>query len=239
MHYINGNAPIPRSVIFGLGVVICLVLSMGTDISYPEAERIANPEEELNQVREAAARGLAPLLKAIPARDLAQYNFPDERELDRSTLGNPFRIHTIPPELILNYSPETSLEEIISPTSIWLFPVILEGETRTLLTVDFIDGEWRAVAIGRSGLAKRWASILELWPSSDGYQHTFVRIFQAKADFVILSHAGGTKITPLESACISLGVSEAETYSPSQIMMKLQKPVQDNIESSQFINEER
>lgn len=239
MHYINNKALIPRLLILGLGVVFCLILLMGADISYPEAEQIESPEEELKQVREAATRGLAPLLKAIPIGDLEHYNFPDEKELDQATLGNPFRICTITPELILNYSPGTSLEEVVSPTFVWLFPVILKGETRTLLTVDLIDGEWRAVAIGRSGLAKRWASILESWPSSEGYEHTFVRIFQAKADFVILSHPGETKITPLESTCISLGLHEAETYSPSDIMMKLQKPVQDNIESSQFINEER
>ena len=239
MHYINNKDLIPRLSIFRLGVVICFVLLITADTLYPEAQRIDIFKEELNQIREAAVRGLTSLLKAIPIKDLGYYNFSDQKELDQATLENPFRIYTIVPERILNYSPEVSVEEIISPTFVWLFPVISKGETRTLLTVDFMDGEWRAVAIGRSGLARQWASIMELWPSSEGYEHTFVRIFQAKADFVIISRLEETKMIPLESGCVSLGIAEAEVYNPSEIIFKLQKPVRDNIESSQFIDQKK
>jgi len=239
MHYVRNEYLIRRVSTLSLGVVICLMLLMMGNVLYPDAQRINVPEEELEEVRRAAEGGLPSFLKTIPIEDLEEYGLSDQRELNQAMVGNPFRIYTVAPESILDYSREMSLEEIISPTSVWLFPVIVKAETRALLTVDVMGGEWRAVAIGRSGLAKQWASVVEFWPSSEGYEHTFVRVFQAKSDFVVLSHPEKTEVTPLESACVSLGLSEAETYSLSEVMMKLQKPVQDNLESSQFIDQER
>ncbi len=193
-------------------------------------------EEAMTQAREAAVSGLGAFLDAIPEQDLKHFNFSDPSELALAELGDPFRVYTIPPEAILDYTPGTSIGKIVSPTSLLLFPVISRGETRTLLMVDEVAGEWKAVGIGSSGLAKQWEGVIAAWPSAKGYEHTFIRIFQATADFVLLSRDQETKMIPLESGRVSLGLPEKETFAPSEIIFGLQKPVFDNIEASRFIN---
>jgi hypothetical protein len=196
-------------------------------------------EEPPAAVKEAAVKGLTSLLPAIVGDSLKHYNFSDPKELDKATLGGPFRVYTITPENILSYSSGVPVERIISPTSVWLFPVIAEGEVRTLLTVDQVDGGWKAVAIGSSGLAKQWASIMQVRPSSEGYDHTFVRVFQATSDIVLVSRLGETEIIPLESARVSLGLVQGGTFSVQDIIISMQKPVLDNLNSSPPTNGKR
>jgi hypothetical protein len=136
-------------------------------------------------------------------------------------------IYTISPDQILNYNVGSDVESIISPTDIWLFPVVSKGEARTLITVDSVDGEWRAVSIGGSGVAKQWASITG--NSSAAYK--FVRVYQAMADFVLMSDVGETKMAPLESARISLELEGEGACDPSKIILELQEPVRQNIEA--------
>lgn len=186
--------------------------------------------------QEAALRGLTSFLKAIPKRDLGHFNFSSQKELDEARLGSPFRVYTIDPEKIFGFTSTMSLNEIISPTRLWFFPIISNDEIRTLLTIDLVDGEWRAVAIGSSGLAKQWASVVSVWPTSKGYKHTFVRVFQASADFVVVSDPKEARMVPLESARISLKIERAKAYNPSEIIPALKKAVRDNIEASKSFN---
>jgi len=88
---------------------------------------------------------------------------------------------------------------------------------------------WKAIAIGGSGLAKHWASVIKKWPSSEGYEHIFLKIFQAGSDFVLLSHAGKTEMIPLSSAVLSLDLGSEEMYDPSDIILRLKRPVLENI----------
>ncbi len=187
-------------------------------------------------VVEAAQKGLLPLLKAIPHGDLKHYNLSDEDMLEQAVPGTPFRINTITPDDILNYTQGTEVSEIISATPVWLVPVILENKVRALLTVDLMGAQWKAVAIGASGLAKEWDSIISGHPSSEGYRHTFVRIFQAKSDLVLLRHAeralgaGEQEIIPAESAKISLGLEEDKSYDSHDLMLRLQQAVLANLQ---------
>ncbi|MDD5528712.1 MAG: hypothetical protein PHX21_01625 [bacterium] len=187
-------------------------------------------------IRETAVKGLPGFLKSIPPEDLKRYNFSTPGELDAVVLGNPLKIYTIVPEKIANYTPKTPVEKIISPTSVWLFPVISKGKTVTLLVVDSVKGQWKAVAIGNSGLAKQLNNIMKQQPLSEGYEYIFVRVFQAKADFVLLCRNEKTTIIPLESARISLKLTKEKTYTPSEIIFKLQKIVRDNISAVPPIN---
>ncbi|GAK54927.1 hypothetical protein U27_01758 [Candidatus Vecturithrix granuli] len=143
-------------------------------------------------------------------------------------------IYTIPPEFILNYQADTPLEDMIAPTSIWCFPVLVNGESCTLLMVDLMDGVWKALGIGSSGIAKQWAAVNRVRYSAEGYTTRFVRIFQATADFVILSHrTAASKMIPLESARATLELDRiGEKYAPSKIIPDLQQTVRENLEAS-------
>jgi hypothetical protein len=179
-------------------------------------------------------------LNAIPEQDINKYGFSNIKEMDQATLGNPFRVYTLSPEKIINYQKSHNFSSAISPTTMWFFPVLCNGAAKTLLTVDFMGDEWRAVAIGSSGLAKQLGEVIKKWPESEGYGLKFVRVFQARSDLIALSHEGKVKIKPLNSAEASMqlgkkGISTHERlYDTSEIMQKLSPVVIKNIKGHEI-----
>jgi len=208
-----------KSLILILALSFCMVMCTTASLLWAG--------EVPGEVRTAAENGFKSLLQKIPEEALAYFNFDNAGQVEKSVLGEPFRVYTIPPGDILNYA---GSDVQISPTPIWFVPVIADGKVRTLITVDLVGGEYQAVAVGGSNLSKEWASVIEKWPPSAGYEHAFVRVFQATADFVLLSRpgqAGG--MVALEAGRVSLGLSGGEIYTPAQILSALKNPVMENI----------
>lgn len=174
------------------------------------------------EVKAAAEQGYRSLLGAIPADALSHFNFTNADQVKQATLGEGFRVHTIPPESILAYDGKTSVHELIVPTSIWFFPVISDGQARTLITVDKVAGGYKAVSIGGSGLALQWAGTREL-SSSGGHERVFVRVYQATADFVVISDGGRARMAPLGAAMMQSlkDAGGSGLYEPSDIITGL------------------
>lgn len=208
------------------GVILSFLIlcSLAAGVQPVMAEKVPSA------VQAAAAKGLPTMLQALPEEILAQFNFTSSEELSRATLGTPFQVYTIPPEEILNYNAGTPIGQIISATDHWFFPVKVNGEVRTLLTVAMVDGKWQAVSIGSAGLAQEWTAVVAKYPSDT---HKLVRIYQAAADFVLLGDAGSDELLPLKSGRIALGFAgDAEPMDPAEIIFKLQGTVQKNIEGA-------
>jgi hypothetical protein len=205
-------------------LVFCIWLTVGMTNVLPLSA------QEVPAAVGGAAVGFRSLLEAIPSSEISNFNFADKEEVKSATLGEGFRVHTIPPELILNYSPGQAIEDMVMPTPIWFFPVLVNGEARTLITVDLLDGQYQAVSLGGRGVAKEWAAASAKWPASAGYQNTFVRIYQATADFVLVSNVVGTQMAPLQAGETATGMGALGLYDPSAVIMALQEPVRANLE---------
>ena len=187
----------------------------------------------------AAENGFRPLLKAIPPSELAHFNFSNPAEVSQAVLGEGFRVYTIPPDLILNYDGNSSVQEMIRPTSLWFFPVVANGQVRTTITVDMVKGEYKAVSVGGSGVATEWALAQGKWPSSRGYKRVFVRIYQATADFVIVSDATQTKMAPMPAGRALLGAGEAALLDLPEVIPALQDAVRANIDAARLMEQAR
>lgn len=213
-------------IVVSLTVVAILMLA---GYSYPM-------ETAPQEVIQAAIDGLGPFLKAIPSQDLDHYGFSDQKELAQAKLGKPFKVYTITPDKILNYNQENELAALISSTNLWFFPISYQGKARTILTVDLVNGKWKAVSIGSSGLAKELEKVKNTWPESNGYDLLLIRIYQAQSDFVAVSKDGISKIHPLESAAVALKLKKKFEgipimYKPSEIIPKLSPVVRENLQS--------
>jgi hypothetical protein len=183
-------------------------------------------------VEKAATEGLPVFLEALPEDILSQFNFSGPEELDRATLGTPFQVYSIDPQDILDYDAGTPIDSIVYGTDQWLFPVTIDGQVRVLLEVANMKGTYQAVALGSAGLGQQWSNANEQYSSRDGYINTLVRIYQAKADFVLLGGAGGDKLLPLEAGRIALGgTGEVEPMNPADVISGLQETVKRNIET--------
>jgi hypothetical protein len=218
---------------FGLGILstFCICLTLWVNIAPLSAQDVPPA------AKAAAEKGFRSLLEAIPPDALSHFNFSNTDEVRQALLGEGFRVHTIPPELILSYDGNVPIEEMIRPTSMWFFPVISRGQIRTLVTVDMVGKEFKAVSIGGSGLSRQWALVQEIWPSSGKSERFFVRVYQAAADFVVISDAVETKVALLKAQGEKTlaGGRELTLHDPADVIMGLQGRVRENIDAARLM----
>jgi hypothetical protein len=178
------------------------------------------------EVQKAAERDLQKFLNAIPAKELRIFNFSNPAEFRQAKVGRPFRVFTIQTNDILAYTPRTPLLDLIKPQPTWFFPVIAQDRYRTILTVELVDNEWRAIEIGNSDLAIAFADVRAKFPVTSGYEHIFIRNYQTLSEFVILIRSGSVSVFPLPTAVSSWGLKEARVLEVSEALSLLKTSLQ-------------
>ena len=161
------------------------------------------PDQE---ILKAAQEGLPRFLAAIPPEEIESFGFHNQEELGRATLGEPFLIHKMLPNDIFEYAEDGWASDLIRPTHTWLFPVICDGTPRTLLTVAPMSGRWGAVDIGGLSPAPEIQELKTLWPASQGWELSYVLVYQTGSQFMMVSRAGLDYIVPIESTARLLGI---------------------------------
>ena len=157
--------------------LLTVFIVMGWILSVPCV--MANQDAPAD-VQQAALQGLQPFLNKIPVISLAEYGFAPGDSLDTATLGNPFLVHTITPGALEQYRTGLAVSSIVTPTTMWYFPVLIAGQTRAILVVDRLDNQWQAVSLGYAGLAQELGVLNRQWKASQGYHPMLIVVFQAK-----------------------------------------------------------
>ncbi len=188
-----------------LATVLLLVLLPGTGMTTQNPDA-GQPIPE--NILRAAHSGLMPFLRTIPPENYAQYGIPDGINLEDITLGAAHRVYTVD-FASLAVNPVGKLSNMLEPTSMWFFEATHDGVPCCILTVDDLNGEWRAVAIGSAGIAKELHQLEQEYPVEAGYSKVFVRVFRATSDLVLVTREGESeKVAGLVSARISLELEE-------------------------------
>lgn len=133
-----------------------------------------------DDVVQAAVDGLQPYLQKIPADAMDQYGFAGVADLASASLGTPFLVHVLTPAALEKYKDGMTVAEVISPTTMWYFPVLIAGQPRAILVVDKLDNKWQAVSLGYAGLAGKLGAVNRQWPASKGFNPVLIVVFQAK-----------------------------------------------------------
>ncbi len=160
-----------------------------------------SPSEDVLRAAEAGLEEFAPMLNDL-------YNEPLSVRPERCTLGFAFRIYTIDPHKLINQA-DPDISAITLPIDTWRFAVVSDGTPIALLTVEKRNGEYKAVGIGATGLAKEMSWVYQdLQPKA--YNLRFVRIYQATSDIIEATDTSTHSIqyAPLTSARISLGLDD-------------------------------
>lgn len=140
-----------------------------------------------------------------------------------------FQMHTVPPRRLLQCK---ELHREVVPTGLWRFVVVKEGQPVSLLTTAMVDGKWTAVSMGGAVLAKEIGKVMERWPAEKGYTYRFLRIFQAKSDFVEISKNGKpVGMVPMTAARVALGIRGE--FDPGAIMpaAEMMKDLRESVSS--------
>lgn len=186
-------------------------------------------EEPPMDVVQAARKGICDFVKAERSSDNSPYPMAGKASLDNAVIGHGFQLYSVPPMTLVNSS---GLRSVIAPLGVWRFVTAADGSPVTLITVAKIQGEWRAVSMGGARLAAEVHQVMEQWPAQKGYNHRFVRIFQARVDFIEITTTGSKLLgyVPLAASRHVFGLEgpfdagallqESEVLTPLQGLIK-------------------
>lgn len=136
--------------------------------------------------------------------------FVDMKEGKEVRLGLGFQVHTVDPRTLVE-EPGLTLEGMLLPMDMWRFLVFENGVPTALLTVAREGGAWKAVSFGGAGLAAEIQTLQEAWPAESGFKFRFIRIYQARADFMQIDKGTDTLgYAPLAAAKVALSLQSLD-----------------------------
>ena len=187
------------------------------------------------EVTAAAEAGLVDFLADLPPGELPNFGFAEGEDLSAATVGEPWLLYTIHPDDLFSASETTDVGDLVTSTGLWFFPVLLEGRSRCILTVDWMDGQWEAVALGRAPLAGELEKISKQWPKVRGYSPKLVAIYQATAYFFTVPEKSPVNLTPLTFDGVGFNgyyQKALPEYSVTAKFSELLEPLREAVEAS-------
>jgi hypothetical protein len=151
------------------------------------------------EVNAAASNGLPVFLAKVPPDSKQQYGFPDNADFSKVHLGSPLLLQTIRPSDLSSNQTSGTVSSVVSDTSMWFFPVLMGAEAKSMLVVDRLGNEWKAVSLGYAPLAGEWNQVLHQWPAASGYHPKLIAVFQARRFYFTVPELGDRNLTPLFS----------------------------------------
>ncbi|MEI7482891.1 MAG: hypothetical protein WCK75_11165 [Elusimicrobiota bacterium] len=193
----------------------------------------ASPKETApKEVIQAAMEGLQPFLESIPQESMANFGL-DGRSPAR--LGAPYKLYTITPAAMETYKSDAPADTLVSETSMWHFPVLVGEETKAILVVDNIDGQWEAVSLGYPEVAAQTEAITKQWPKSRGYNPLFIAVFQASEFLFSVPEADPKSLTSIDLSAGAAANKGMGGYSRldnvSDTLSRLRPEVRENLRS--------
>ncbi len=148
-------------------------------------------------VFDAATNALLPLLTRITGDMREKCGLKKGERLENAALGRPFRLYCITPAAIENYRDGATVTSMLTPTTMWYFPVVVRGKTTAILVVDRIHNRWKAVSLGYASLAARLDEIMRQWPAAKGYAPRLIAVYQAHTYFINVPQIDDCNLTRL------------------------------------------
>jgi hypothetical protein len=169
--------------------------------------------ESPSDVNAAAESGLSHMLASIPKGLESKYGFANREEFRTATIGSPYQMQTIHPEVMKSNAAIT--DDMITSAEEWRFPVICDGRARALLTVAKVEGRWQAVDIGAAILASEIDTLEKgLSLATRKVNRTILRLYQIRSDFIVITDGSGKVTTgsfyPVRSADKGIRGSQTE-----------------------------
>ena len=183
----------------------------------------------------AAAAGLVRYLCEIPPQELVNFGFAAGEATAGAAIGDPWSLYAITPDALSATTSETEVADLITPTGLWYFPVILSGRPRCIITVDRMDGRWEAVGIGMAPLAGELDKIARQWPKTGGYTPQLVAVYQAAAYFFTVPEKDARNLTPLTFDGLGFGgyyQKALPEYSATAEFSEFLAPLKESVEAN-------
>lgn len=180
------------------------------------------------EVQSAAEEGLAHFFSTIPAEELALLGFETSQDVEAATLGAPLEQFTLTSDALTAYASGDALAPLLTSTNSWLFPILVNGEARSVLTVSKIDGQWQGGDIGGAPLAAalqaaetELPAMLQQARAASASTTRFIRIFPIRADFLYVQAGEAEYLMPLMATGSSFNLEADTLLAPDQVVPQL------------------
>ncbi len=207
----------------------CLLLGASVLMAAP------NPPAEVLQ---AAESGLPEFLVKIPLPEMEGYGFAGTDDLGAATLGAPYLLHQITPAALATYKAGEPVASMLSPTTLWYFPVLVAGQIKAVLVVDRLDGQWQAVSLGYAGLARELGLMGQRWKTMPDCNPVLVVVYQARQYLFTVPEKDAVNLTPLTVAQAQSGKAAGADYAvlgnAADVITGLQAVVRDTLNESKL-----
>ncbi len=186
-----------------------------------------SPDQTNDLVMKAAESQLPVYIAKIPAGQEAAYGFTDQDNMDQCTVGKPFRMLVFTNDFyITKTEPEVNYLTIKNE---WRVPVSINGQNRTLLTLDGNPGNFSVSGMGGTELSKELQLKSAGLPATDNFY--LLRVFPLSADFLVSEHDNSfadAQFIPLASATVaipSLAKNKKATYTLDEVQQMVKDAV--------------
>lgn len=147
------------------------------------------------QASEAANGALSVLRQLVTAQNFRSMGFDSLDEVSRAQLGAPLSVSNIGLEQLKQYQPGTDPAALLTLTSETVYPVVVDGNVKSSLTIMKRDGGYAPSAFGNADVAKR----LGRYRQSVGAGAFIVRVPALNFYFVGQRTPAGLSLTPIVS----------------------------------------
>jgi hypothetical protein len=175
-------------------------------------------------VFEAAQTGLPHFVNKIPAGHCSEYGVSSPGEIHQLKTGKPLQLFSITPYVILQNTQAGTMNDLLTPTSLWYIPVLSENRAVAMLVVEQKDAaNAKAVSFGFAHLAKQISDSELFYPELITNEKRLIAVYQAQEFFLALPETHPGQLLALQSSEI--------VFSPlTDVFLRLQPVVEQNLE---------
>src|SRR5579864_5674781 len=102
---------------------------------------------------QAANAALSTLKKLANSENYNNLGFQTPAEVKNASLGSPAKVYVIPTDKLAQYKPGMNVRSLFSDIHRTVFPVVVNGNAKTLITVQQTPEGWSFVSYGDNTLA--------------------------------------------------------------------------------------
>lgn len=176
-------------VLILISVLCCEACSQNQKIDVSQSPTVFGDPEQ------AAQNGLDSFKQTVNETNFRALGFDSVDEAEKATLGEPAKLFTVPNNKLADYKKSTTnIRGLIQDTHRLVYPVMVNGEGKTLITISQEPQGWRLATIGDQRVAGNLARIRKdkiasagSGPGSSPDNYYDVRIQAFAADFLATS----------------------------------------------------
>jgi len=160
-------------------------------------------------------------------------------EVKAAVLGTPWNEYVITPASLQAYKSGMSISSLLTGTDNWIYPILVNGQARTMMEVSLQNGNWEAATFGGTFLPQKLQEVQGRMgtllgqkgiSSQSAVTLRFVRVYQAAGEFMAVLGGGTEYLLPLMPNPARLNMAADTLLAANQVIPQLKEAVQNNIQ---------